>query len=171
MVWANFAECGFLEVLPTVEGCRKDDGRGSTLGHKVVVLWAGREPNRDDKQEANRIVSIKLLKKEAKNCKDLEPLGEVKSEEGIEKEARDFTEVVKGLMSKAEVKLKAKRGNPKNFVIEKIEMCEGEVLKHKGVQKQLNSIVGLIKTGAKEGAEPGRRLRCSLKSLRISWKS
>ena len=146
-VWANFDDCGILDVIETAEN--KEDNEEKDIGHKTIALYVGRKPNLPEKKSI-QIVNMKELKSVTRGTTPNFSINDdfyAEKPEDIDLLTQDFMNVMSKLAKKATKTVKAKHKSAEKVFLEDIEMAEDAILHGKKESKLLYSAMRKMKNG------------------------
>ena len=147
-VWSNYADCGILDILKTVENKVKDNEDGS-LGHKFIVLWFGKKPS-TPRTEMVKKIDFKLLKSITRGH---DPRFTVSDElslncvDNIDKAIEDFMARMTMIANKAQKLAKAKVNRTEEALLNQIEQAEDEILTGKNASSILYRSMKFFRKG------------------------
>lgn len=135
-------QCGFLEILESVENTKVDNSDG-LLGHKTAVFYVGNKPGAV-KIKKEKIVSIKKLRQNAKSGNGTFKFRE---DEDVEDMARDFNEICVDLAEQSTVECKIKPKSKHAIFMNELDKAGHEVIRKDKVKKNFYNFINAIKKG------------------------
>lgn len=139
-------DVGILEVRDSCENVVSS--RGNKLGHKVCVIYVGKEPI-DSNSEPKKVTSYRKLIDLAAGLKYSFKTTENTTKRGLECMAVELTELVKAMHDKCLITIKADRRSRQSILVSRLDGFKKDVVSKASAAKVFYEFGSAVKSGFK----------------------